>query len=86
MLKNTRFSYEELSEGLYAITKSNVDSACPEYLIIAIDPVNFEKPYTKKLEGVSTVHKSTLPDLNGQVTCIKSPGYTVPEKGSRFRG
>jgi hypothetical protein len=66
LLWNERFSHEEMSEGLYAISKLSVDKACPEYLVIAIDPVNFEKPYTEKLEGVSTVYKSTPPSLNGQ--------------------
>ncbi len=33
----------------------------PEYLVVALDPVNFEKPYAKKLEGISTVMKSTPP-------------------------
>jgi hypothetical protein len=66
LIWNKRISHEELGEGLYAISKSNVDNASPEYLVIAIDPVNFEKPYTEKLEGVSTVYKSTPPDLNGQ--------------------
>jgi hypothetical protein len=33
----------------------------PSHLVVALDPVNFEKPYTKKLEGVSTVMKSTPP-------------------------
>jgi len=31
-----------------------------------VDPVNFEKPYTQSLEGVSVVHKATPPDLNGK--------------------
>jgi hypothetical protein len=31
------------------------------YLVVAIDPVNFEKPYTEDLAGVSTVLKSTPP-------------------------
>lgn len=66
LLWNERFSHEEMSEGLSAISKSNVDKARPDYLVIAIDPVNFEKPYTEKLEGVSTIHKSTPPDLKGQ--------------------
>ena len=66
LLWNERFDHQDMSEGLYAISKANVDAAQPDYLVIAIDPVNFEKPYTKKLEGVSTVHKSTPPDLKGQ--------------------
>jgi len=66
LLKNERFSHQEMSEGLYAISQENVARANPEYLIVAVDPVNFEKPYTKKLEGVSTVYKSTPPGPNGQ--------------------
>jgi hypothetical protein len=66
LIWNKRFSHEEMSAGLYAISQSNVNNAQPEYLVIAIDPVNFEKPYTEKLEGVSTVYKSTPPDLNGK--------------------
>lgn len=66
LLWNERFGHEELSEGLYAISKANIAKASPDYVVIAIDPVNFEKPYTEKLEGVSTVHKSTPPDLKGQ--------------------
>lgn len=66
LLRNERFSHEEMSEGLYAISQENVSRANPEYLVIAVDPVNFEKPYTKKLEGVSTVYKSTPPGPNGK--------------------
>jgi hypothetical protein len=33
----------------------------PSHLVVALDPVNFEKPYTEDLEGVSTVMKSTPP-------------------------
>lgn len=73
LLWNTRFSHEEMSAGLYTLSKSHVANAHPEYLIIAIDPVNFEKPFTKKLERVSIVHKSTPPDLNGQARLAR--GY-----------
>jgi hypothetical protein len=38
----------------------------PEFLVVAVDPVNFEKPCSKSLEGVSVVHKATPPDLHGQ--------------------
>jgi len=33
---------------------------------VALDPVNFEKPYSRQLEGISTVYKSRPPDRNGQ--------------------
>ena len=38
----------------------------PAYLVVAVDPVNFEKPYTRALEGVSHVMKSTPPSLTGE--------------------
>ena len=56
LLKNKRFEHSDMGEGLYTISRSNVERDQPEYLVVAIDPVNFEKPYTQKLEGVSTVH------------------------------
>lgn len=64
-LDNDRFDHEDLFEGLYVMTQGNVAQEQPDYLVVAVDPVNFEKPYTEKLEGVSTVHKSRPPDLDG---------------------
>lgn len=63
---NERFNHHQLFKGLYRIAQRTVAEEKPEYLVIALDPVNLEKPYTKKLEGVSTVHKSTPPDLKGE--------------------
>ena len=65
-LANERFSHQELESGLYEISRTTIEQEGPEYAVVAIDPVNFEKPYTKELEGVSTVYKSTPPDLKGQ--------------------
>jgi hypothetical protein len=45
----------------------------PEYLVAAVDPVNFEKPYAQSLDGVSGVHKTTPPDLNGHARLAR--GY-----------
>lgn len=66
LLWNERFSHVEIGEGLSAISQANVAKAGVDRLVIAVDPVNFEKPYTEKLEGVSTVYKSTPPDANGK--------------------
>jgi hypothetical protein len=63
---NERFNHHALFKGLYRIAQRTVTEENPEYLVIALDPVNLEKPYTKRLEGVSTVHKSTPPDLKGE--------------------
>lgn len=65
-LANKRFSSQTLLKGLYALAQRYVVQQKPEMLVVAIDPVNFEKPYTQKLPGVSTVHKSTPPALDGQ--------------------
>jgi hypothetical protein len=65
-LSNNRFSHRTLAKGLYRIAQRTVADEQPERVVVALDPVNFEKPYTEKLEGVSTVRKSTPPDLHGQ--------------------
>lgn len=62
---NARFSHRQLLKGLYGIAQEAVQRAAPAYLVVAIDPVNFEKPYTRALEGVSTVMKSTPPGPGG---------------------
>jgi hypothetical protein len=65
-LANKRLSHRLLLKGLYAIAQRQVAEERPDTLVVAIDPVNFEKPYTQKLEGASTVLKSTPPALHGE--------------------
>lgn len=65
-LDNERISYRMLRKGLYRMAQAVVKGCAPQRLVIAVDPVNFEKPYTHKLEGVSTVMKRTPPTLNGE--------------------
>ena len=60
-LWNERFSHRDLLKGLYGLAQRIVAEHAPPHLIVALDPVNFEKPYTEGLEGVSTVMKSTPP-------------------------
>jgi len=70
---NQRFSHRGLLKGLYGIAQRAVARQAPCRLLVALDPVNFEKPYTRKLEGVSTVQKSTPPGERGQKRL--TPGY-----------
>ena len=56
---NARFDHRALLKGLYGIAQRTVARYPRPYLVVALDPVNFEKPYTEALEGVSTVLKST---------------------------
>lgn len=69
-----RFSHRDLLKGLYAIAQRTVAEYEPSHLVVAVDPVNFEKPYTEALEGVSTVMKSTPPPPKGQRKRL-TPGY-----------
>ena len=48
-LANERFSHRTLLKGLYGTAQRAVAAQAPEYLVVAIDPVNFEKPYTRVL-------------------------------------
>jgi len=66
LLENKRLKTKELYEGLYRIGQQVVERENPDYLVVAVDPVNFEKPYTHALEGISLIHKATPPDLRGQ--------------------
>jgi len=62
-LRNPRFSSRTLLKGLYRLAQRTVAEQHPDYLVVAIEPVNFEKPYTHTLEGVSRVMKDTPPCL-----------------------
>lgn len=73
MLKNQSYTNADVEDGLATISRQSVQRDQVEYLVVAVDPVNFEKPYTEKLEGVSIVHKSTPPDRNGKARL--TPGY-----------
>jgi hypothetical protein len=71
---NERFSHRDLLKGLYGMAQRTVAEHRPSVLVVALDPVNFEKPYTEELEGVSTVMKSTPPPPKGQRKRL-APGY-----------
>jgi len=50
-LDTVRFSHRSLFKGLYHLARQMVAQEQPAYVVIALDPVNFEKPYTQSLEG-----------------------------------
>jgi len=72
-LWNKRFTHRDLLKGLYGIAQCTVVAHAPARLVVALDPVNFETPYTKKSEGVCTVMKSTPPGPKGEKRL--TPGY-----------
>lgn len=83
-MENKRFNHHRLYKGLYRVGQRTVREEQPDYLVVALDPVNFEKPYTKKLEGVSTVHKSTPPNLDGDARLARGyPAMTATVVNTR---
>jgi hypothetical protein len=64
-LYNRQVTTGDLYQGLYAIGQQVVEREKPVYLVVTVDPVNFEKPYAEAIEGVSVVHKATPPALDG---------------------
>ena len=54
-LENKRFHSSDLFASLYSIGQQVVAAEQPKYLVVAVDPVNFEKPYAEAVEGVSVV-------------------------------
>jgi hypothetical protein len=73
LLDNPRVPPHLLTKGLYHLARATIAQEQPDYLVVAVDPVNFEKPYTHALEGVSIVRKSTPPPLNGKARLTR--GY-----------
>lgn len=73
LLGNERLKTKVIYQGLYQVGQKVVEKENPDYLVVAVDPVNFEKPYTEALEGVSVVHKATPPDLTGHARLAR--GY-----------
>jgi hypothetical protein len=83
-LENRRLPARVLEEGLYRCAQATIEEEQPDYLVVALDPVNFEKPYTHKLEGVSTVHKSTPPDRHGKARLARGyPAVTATVVNTR---
>lgn len=87
LLQNPRVPPRLLLKGLYHRARATVAQEQPPYLVVAVDPVNFEKPYTRKLEGISTVRKSTPPNLQGEARLTRGyPAITATVVNTRVPG
>ncbi len=75
---NERFHHHQLFKGIYRIARRAVTEENPEYLVVALDPVNFEKPYTKTLEGVRTsATRYTVTDGGQNVYVFNESGKII---------
>lgn len=72
-LAHRRCGHRRLLRGLMRVARRAVATADPAYLAVALDPVNFEKPYAEKLEAGCTVMKGTPPGPDGEKRL--TPGY-----------
>jgi len=61
MLDTPTFSYRAWQKQLYADAQQVARAARVKRILVALDPVNFEEPYGRKLEHLSRVWKSTPP-------------------------
>lgn len=64
LLHSTQFSHRDWLRVLYAQAATQVNQLPPGHrLLVAVDPMNLEKAYARKIEGVSKVLKKTPPGL-----------------------
>ena len=61
LMTTPRFSHRAWLRQLYADARRVAESAGEQRIVVALDAVNFENPYARKLEGISRVRKSTPP-------------------------
>ena len=66
LLHTSRVTTWQWIKSLYLMGQCTVREEEAEVLVVAIDPVQFEKPYARRVEGVSKVRKSTPPNPRGQ--------------------
>jgi hypothetical protein len=61
LMTTPRFTHRTWLKQMYADARRMADDAGGRRIVVALDPVNFENPYARKLEGISRVRKSTPP-------------------------
>jgi hypothetical protein len=75
LLKTARFRHREWLKVLCADARRAVKASGVERVLVALDPVNFEKAYAKSIEGISTVRKSTPPGTVPRQEARLTKGY-----------
>jgi len=59
---NTHIGRHDIWMGLHAHTRTLVDAAHLSVVPVVIDGLNLEKPYARTMPGLSTIHKSAIPN------------------------
>ena len=75
LMKTSAFTHRSWLQPLYADARAVAQTAAGR-VVVALDPVNLENAYTRRLEGVSRVRKSTPPGcLTGRSKARITYGY-----------
>ena len=75
LLNTPRFSHRQWLKLLYADARRVVEASKEKRVLVALDPVNFEKAYAKCIEGLSIVYKSTPPGSVPRQDARLTKGY-----------
>lgn len=75
LLKTPRFQHRQWLKLVYADARGVVEASEVERVLVALDPVNFEKAYARSIEGLSTVYKSTPPGSVPRQDARLTKGY-----------
>lgn len=73
LIHSPQFTHRDWLQALYTQAVAQVNQLAPgRRLLVAVDPMNLEKAYARKIEGVSKVLKKTPPGL--------TPGAPPPQQ------
>ena len=61
LLHTPSFSHQDWLGVFYTDARQVVETMDAPYVLVALDTVNFEKPYARKMEGISKIRKATPP-------------------------
>lgn len=75
LFQTPRVSYRDWEKCLYRDARHTALAADVERVVVAVDPVNFEKAYAEKMEAVCRVRKSTPPGTLPQGEARLTMGY-----------
>lgn len=80
---NARVTTQCLWKGLYQRTRTSVDAERPTVVPAVIDSLNLEKPYARKMPGLSTIRKPMPPNRRHKATQEHNNGRKQGRKDRR---
>jgi hypothetical protein len=73
LMSSENYSHEDWLKALQHDARQVLEHTHPDQVVVALDMVNFEQVYARKVEGISTVHKATPPGPDGKARL--TPGF-----------